>query len=162
MGDTYNHTAGIGGMATGLIHPPVMAVMLAAANHPRLVVALACLAAYITACNLLRFRRETAMHRQHDHAYPDRASLAAMTTDDAQAILACIQQREFPFMYTLAIELGIFKTYGIPTISRVVGATRAVTDPLPAAKRAADTLVIISEYVPPRSANNNKRTEVTY
>ncbi|KAL1890057.1 hypothetical protein Sste5346_008493 [Sporothrix stenoceras] len=149
MGDTYNHTAGgtAGHTATtGILHPHIMALVSAVALHPRLAVAITLFAVYVAVCHLLRYRRMRAMHRQHDHTYPDRDSYAKMTSDDAQAILATIQQREFPFMYTLAIEFGIFKTYGIPTISRVVGATRAVTDPLPAAKRAADTLVIMSEF----------------
>lgn len=155
MGDTYNHTAGgtsAGHTAAtaGILHPHAMALLLAAIMHPRLTATLSILAVYVAVCHLLRFRRLRGLHRQHDHAYPDRDSFAKMTANDAQAILATIQQREFPFMYTLAIEFGIFKTYGIPTISKVVGATRAVTDELPAAKRAADTLVIMSESVHPR------------
>ncbi|ERT00472.1 hypothetical protein HMPREF1624_03845 [Sporothrix schenckii ATCC 58251] len=141
-----SETAGAGKAATRMLRHHIIGLPSTVASLPSLVVVLTCLAVYVAVCRLLRFRRVAAMHRQFDHVYTDRASLAAMTTNDAQAIVATIQQCEFPFMYTLAIEFGIFKTYGIPTISRVVGATRAVTDPLPAAKRAADTLAIISEF----------------
>ncbi|CAK7226888.1 hypothetical protein SBRCBS47491_006381 [Sporothrix bragantina] len=139
----------------GVLHAHLTASMAAVHNNPRTSFAVVIFAVYILSCRVLRFRRMAAMHRQHDHTYnpKNRASLAAMTANDAQAILAAIQQREFPFMHTLAIEFGIFKTYGIPSISRLVVATRQVTDPVPAAKRAADTIVILTEMMvnPPTS-----------
>ncbi|CAK7200094.1 hypothetical protein SEUCBS139899_002783 [Sporothrix eucalyptigena] len=142
--------------APGVLYAYVETLVDAACTHPRVFLAMTTFVLYITACNALRFRRAKGMHRQHDHTYTDRASFASMTANDAQAILATIQQREFPFMHTLAIEFGIFKTYGIPAISRLVGATRQVTDPVLAAKRAADTLVILTEIMvnPPTSARS--------
>ncbi|CAK7241233.1 MAG: hypothetical protein STHCBS139747_002693 [Sporothrix thermara] len=139
----------------GIVHASLALFQTAVQEHPRRCLAVAVFLVYVCICHVLRFRRMAAICRQKDHTYSptDRTSLAAMTAVDAQAILAAIQQREFPFMHTLAIEFGIFKTYGIPSISRLVGATRQVTDPVPAAKRAADTLVILTEIMvnPPTS-----------
>ncbi|CAK7212454.1 hypothetical protein SCUCBS95973_001468 [Sporothrix curviconia] len=140
----------------GVLLASTAAFAAALRAHPRTSLFVAAFVVYALVCRVLRFRRVSAIGRQNDHIYTDRASLAAMTAADAQAILATIQQREFPFMHTLAIEFGIFKTYAIPSISRLVGATRQVTDPAPAAKRAADTVVILTEMMvnPPTSARS--------
>ncbi len=65
------------------------------------------LTAYAGVCSLLRFRFEKAMRVKFN--YPDRASMARMTNDDAQAILQYIITREFPYMYKLALQFAIFK-----------------------------------------------------
>lgn len=90
-------------------------------------------AGYVVLCSLLRFRFEKAMRRRF--GYADGPSLARMTNDEAQAILQYIIQREFPQMYELALQFGIFKTYGFAAVSRLLVATRALTDPQMAAKR---------------------------
>ncbi len=73
----------------------------------------AVLAAYVGLCSLLRFRFERAMRDKFN--YPDRASLARMTNDDAQAILKYIIEREFPYLYKLSLQFAIFKVGPIPT-----------------------------------------------
>ncbi len=65
------------------------------------------LVAYVGLCSVLRFRFERAMRRKFN--YPDRASMAHMTSDDAQAILQYIIQWEFPYMYNLAMQFAVFK-----------------------------------------------------
>lgn len=66
-----------------------------------------CIAMYLVTCSLLRFRHEKAMRLKFN--YPDRASLARMTNDDAQSILEYIMTYEFPFLYKLALQFAIFK-----------------------------------------------------
>ncbi|EFX02057.1 hypothetical protein CMQ_2106 [Grosmannia clavigera kw1407] len=104
----------------------------------------AVVAGYVVLCSCVRFRFEKAMQRRF--GYTDRASLARMTNDDAQAILQYIIQREFPQMYNLSLQFGIFKTYGFATVSKLLVATRALTDPQMAGKRYEDTVVIFSEF----------------
>lgn len=76
---------------------------------------------YATICSSLRFRYEKAMLRRFN--YPDRASLANMTSNDAQSILAYIMSYEFPFIYKTALQFGIFKVGDRP---RALGKGMAV------------------------------------
>ncbi|OAA65910.1 hypothetical protein SPI_02697 [Niveomyces insectorum RCEF 264] len=101
-------------------------------------------AGYVLLCSALRFRFERAMRRKFP--YPDRASLARMTLDDAQAILGYIIQYEFPYLYKLSIQFGIFKTYTFPSISRLVWATGSLKDVKRAAKRYEDTVTLFAEF----------------
>ncbi|ORY66991.1 uncharacterized protein BCR38DRAFT_425464 [Pseudomassariella vexata] len=106
---------------------------------------------YLLLCQALRFRREKAMRRKY--GYPDRASLARMTTTDAQMIISDLSMYEFPYMTMASAQFGLFKTYGVETISSLLLATRNLTDPIASIKRYEDTGVIIGEFLsnPPNS-----------
>lgn len=99
-------------------------------------------AGYLILCSALRFRFENATRRRFN--YLDRESFARMTNDDAQAILSDLVLREFPFMYNTALQFGIYKTYGIPAISKLLSATKALTDPTMAPKRCVPFLSALS------------------
>lgn len=75
-------------------------------NYP-ITVLFTVLLVYAAICSSLRFRHEKAMLRRFN--YPDRASLANMTSNDAQSILAYIMSYEFPFIYKTALQFAIFK-----------------------------------------------------
>ncbi|RFU30027.1 hypothetical protein B7463_g6329, partial [Scytalidium lignicola] len=78
--------------------------------------------------------------------YPNRASLSKMTNVDAQAILRYVSELEFPKLVTTSLQFALFKTYGIPTISHLLVATREFSTPENATKRYADTGVLIGEF----------------
>ncbi|RDW63500.1 hypothetical protein BP6252_11045 [Coleophoma cylindrospora] len=84
--------------------------------------------------------------------YPDKASFARMTNVDAQAILQYLAELEFPRLYEMSLQFALFKTYGIPTISSLLAATKEFSTPENASKRYADTGVLIAEFSshPPR------------
>ncbi|XXH05333.1 hypothetical protein Hte_011758 [Hypoxylon texense] len=107
--------------------------------------------AYLGLCRTLRFRREHALRRKF--GYPDRASLARMTTEDAQQIIHFLSSWEFPLFNFLALEFGLFKTYGVESISRLLLATGNLTDPVKSLKRFEDTAAMIGEWLqnPPTS-----------
>lgn len=65
------------------------------------------LVAYVLLCNSLRFRRERRLRRKM--GYPDRASLAGMTNEDAQKILQFVAEDQFPMVYKLSLQFAIFK-----------------------------------------------------
>ncbi|KAK8132420.1 hypothetical protein PG999_000593 [Apiospora kogelbergensis] len=117
-------------------------------------VALTAFLGYALLCRTLRFRREKAMRRKY--GFPDRASLAKMTTEDAQLILRDILTLEFPQFGVTALQFGLFKTYGVESISRLLLATRNLTDPVASLKRYEDTAVVIGEFTanPPGSARS--------
>ncbi|KAK7743453.1 hypothetical protein SLS53_003987 [Cytospora paraplurivora] len=106
-------------------------------------------------CSILRFRNEKAMLQRF--GYSDRAMMAKMTNDDAQKILQYIITYEFPLMYKLSLQFGIFKTsrlasthivqtYGFSTVSSLLAKTKSFSDPRSAPKRYEDTSVIFSEF----------------
>ncbi len=80
------------------------------------------LALYIILCSILRFQRRNAMQKKFN--FPDRKSLSRMTNVDAQAINAYLWELEFPKLYYTSTQFTLFKTYGIPTISELLVATK--------------------------------------
>ncbi|KAH9989105.1 hypothetical protein F4779DRAFT_610643 [Xylariaceae sp. FL0662B] len=103
--------------------------------------------AYVLLCQALRFRREKATRRRFGYAAGDRAALARMTNDEAQQILHTGMAWEFPLFHYLSLQFGLFKTYGIESISRLLLATRNLTDPVKGRKRFIDTAALISEIL---------------
>jgi hypothetical protein len=100
---------------------------------------------YIVLCSILRFQRRDTMQRKFN--YPDRQSLSRMTNADAQAITVYLLELEFPKMYYTSIQFALFKTYGIPTISKLLATTSQFNTAQNASKRYADTSILISEFM---------------
>ncbi|KAI9722357.1 MAG: hypothetical protein M1812_001829 [Candelaria pacifica] len=100
---------------------------------------------------LLRFRRVRAMPEKF--GYTTRESLSKMTAEDAYKIQVEIAELEFPSAYEKALQFALFKTYGIPSISKLLVATRQLSQEAKASKRYADTAVLITELManPPSS-----------
>lgn len=93
-----------------------------------------------------------------------------MTNEDAQKILSYLAELEFPKLYLTSLQFALFKvsfgsaapslvtvtaitltkvfgqTYGIPTISTLLVATRELSTPENASKRYADTGILIGEF----------------
>jgi hypothetical protein len=70
-----------------------------------------------------------------------------MTLADAHAIQLALPELEFPETFSISIFFALFKTYGIPSISRLLVATGQLSTPDTASKRAADTGVVLTEVV---------------
>ncbi|GAB7350864.1 hypothetical protein MBLNU459_g1388t1 [Dothideomycetes sp. NU459] len=100
---------------------------------------------YVFAANALRFRRMKQKHR--DFNYPNRDSLASMTVDDAQKIQLYLLKFEFPFTTEKALQFALFRTYGIPTISKVLTGTTQLSNRESASKRFTDTGFLILEFI---------------
>ncbi|GKT41410.1 mycophenolic acid synthesis protein B [Colletotrichum spaethianum] len=94
---------------------------------------MALIAAWVTLCASLRFKRITNFQKQM--GFSDRDSLALMTNNQAQLILKNIIEFEFPKMYILSLQFAIFKTYGIETMSKLIVATKNLADAANAQKR---------------------------
>ncbi|KAK7753054.1 hypothetical protein SLS62_005004 [Diatrype stigma] len=113
---------------------------------------------YISLCRALRHRREQAMLRAFGYP-PDadreenRAALARMTNDEAQRIIQYIASYEIPQFHVVSLEFALFKTYAIESISKLLLATRNLTDPIQSRKRFEDTALLIGEFLayPPTS-----------
>lgn len=103
------------------------------------------IAGYLLLCRLLRYR---ALHLIQDKFPADsREHLKQMTTKDAWEIQRWLFATEFPFTSEQALAFALFRTYAIPTISKLLMKTKQFTDPKNSGKRYSDTQVLISEFV---------------
>jgi hypothetical protein len=107
---------------------------------------------YVILCMVMRDRQRLAMEKRF--GFKDRESLSAMTLNDAYIIQDWLSAQEFPKVCSAAIFFALFKTYGIPSVSRLLVSTGQFTHGLKAAsKRAADTSVLICNMVVGRPAS---------
>jgi hypothetical protein len=70
-----------------------------------------------------------------------------MTLEDAHTIQLSLAELEFPTVFSVSVFFALFKTYGIPSISKLLVATGQLLASETASKRAADTGVVITEVV---------------
>ncbi|KAI1206987.1 uncharacterized protein F4807DRAFT_210274 [Annulohypoxylon truncatum] len=135
--------------AAAMIPPQPLSKIILSAPWKQLILPAALL--YVGLCRALRFNRENGLRRKL--GYPDRASLAHMTVVDAQQIIKFLNVWETPLFQFLALEFGLFKTYGVESISRLLLATGNLTDPVRSPKRFEDTAALIGEFMmnPPTS-----------
>ncbi|KAK6542646.1 hypothetical protein TWF694_006589 [Orbilia ellipsospora] len=102
-------------------------------------------AAYLLLCSVLRFRR---MNWMRDHyGYRTRESFSKMTLKDAHAIQVDLAELEFPRVFSASVFFALFKTYGIPSISKLLVQTGQLANETTTSKRAADTGVLLVEAV---------------
>ncbi|KAI0450560.1 hypothetical protein F5B21DRAFT_426237 [Xylaria acuta] len=108
---------------------------------------------YVVLCRALRYRGEKKLRRRM--GFPERGgreALSRMTNDQAQQIIKYLSSYEFPAFHLLSLQFGLFKTYGVESISRLLLATRNLTDPVKSLKRYEDTALLIGELInPPNS-----------
>ncbi|KAL8849649.1 MAG: hypothetical protein Q9221_005416 [Calogaya cf. arnoldii] len=69
-----------------------------------------------------------------------------MTDDEAFEIQLPTAESEFPFTFNKALQFALFRTYGIPSISKLLVATSQFSEPSTAGKRYVDTEVLIREF----------------
>ncbi|KAI0976959.1 hypothetical protein F4678DRAFT_415115 [Xylaria arbuscula] len=103
---------------------------------------------YVIICTNLRSWQSRAIASKF--GYTTRASFASMTVDDAYQIQKWLAEQEFPKVFSASVFFALFKTYGVPTISRLLVQTGHFTyrgDGTKASKRAADTSVLLTNMV---------------
>ncbi|PBP24545.1 hypothetical protein BUE80_DR004567 [Diplocarpon rosae] len=104
----------------------------------------ASLLAYLVLCSLLRYQRRDAKVKKY--GFTDREAMKKMSNVEAQEIITYLAELEFPKVYYTSIQFALFKTYGIPTISGLLVATKEFSTPENASKRYADTGILIQEF----------------
>jgi hypothetical protein len=100
---------------------------------------------YVALCRGLRYLRRDCKHAQYP--YKTRQDFAKMTAEDAWAIHKYIISLEFPFISEKALQFALFRTYGIPSISKLLVETKQFSDVKLAPKRYVDTTVLIGEFL---------------
>lgn len=86
----------------------------------RLIYAAAAFAAYTSLCHALRFRRIRNLERKYGFGTPKRPGFGDMTDQEAYEIQKEISEAEFPALFEKGLQLALFRTYGIPSISKLL------------------------------------------
>lgn len=121
---------------------------------PRVTTVIGALIAYSTVCQVLRFRRIKSLKREYGSG-TDKKHFSCMTDEEAHRIQKIVSDAEFPALFEKGLQLALFRTYGIPSISKLLVNTAQLSTTENVAKRYADTAVIISEIY--SSAPTNER-----
>ncbi|KAL6704785.1 hypothetical protein ACN47E_007589 [Coniothyrium glycines] len=112
---------------------------------PAATVAVAVFACYVSLCRGLRYLRRDDRHAQSP--YQTREDFRNMTGEDAWTIVKYVQGLEFPWMTGKALSFALFRTYGIPSISKLLCETQQLGKVEYAGRRYADTVVLIVEFL---------------
>ncbi|KAF8524796.1 hypothetical protein BU17DRAFT_42485 [Hysterangium stoloniferum] len=91
---------------------------------------------YLCVVRLLRYRRVRRVDRNF-----------VMTPTRAQEIMLVYYRYEFPWTSSKALGFALFKTYGIPTISKILNKTQQLTDKGKCGKRYMDTSLLIGAFM---------------
>ena len=94
---------------------------------------------YLFACRYFRFRRIQYIVRKYHNVQLDYRT--------AQDITLLHGEYEMPYMGALSASFALFKTYGIPTISRLLVQTNQLAQMDTAGRRAEDTAVLLNECI---------------
>jgi len=109
-----------------------------AQQHPRLACGGGVLAAYMLLVRHLRYRRIRKLLAK----YPD-PTIPLRDFPVAREVLSTSVNWDFPYLSEVALEFALFKTYSIPTISKILAATQQFSKEVE--KRADDTVFILME-----------------
>lgn len=112
------------------------------------------LTAYSCVCQALRFRRIRQFGCKYGFGTPQRPSFSDMTSQESWEILKLVSDAEFPSLFEKALQFALFRTYGIPTIAKLLQRTGQLTESQNVAKRYADTTVILAEMYANTTTDN--------
>ncbi|KAF9920646.1 hypothetical protein FBU30_009495 [Linnemannia zychae] len=96
--------------------------------------------AYMALVRHLRYHRINGLLKK----YPD-PTLPLRDLAIAKEVIGALGGNEFPYMNVMSLEFALFKTYSIPTISKILAATRQFSEQ--ALKRSDDTGLILGEMI---------------
>ncbi|KAF3047896.1 hypothetical protein E8E11_009537 [Didymella keratinophila] len=111
----------------------------------RAAIAVAVIGGYIALCKGLRYSRRDSEEARRP--YKTREGFKKMTAEEAWDIIRYVQSCEFPWMSKKAMSFALFKTYGIPTISKLLCETQQLGREQYAGRRFADTSILITEFI---------------
>ncbi|KAL1731928.1 hypothetical protein EV714DRAFT_207845 [Schizophyllum commune] len=94
---------------------------------------------YFALVRALRWRKYDAMHRKYAHK---RRGGSTLTPEEAQEIVQLSLGYDMHYIMTMALSFALFKTYGIPSISKLSLATKELSTRENVAKRIIDVLLV--------------------
>ncbi|XP_006464016.1 hypothetical protein AGABI2DRAFT_209029 [Agaricus bisporus var. bisporus H97] len=98
---------------------------------------------YLSFVQLLRFKRYREVHKKYQHKY----EAGKLTPEDAQKIMRVSAMYDMPRLLGYSLAFALFKTYGIPSISKLLAATKQLKGSDTISRRYADTEILISTWV---------------
>ncbi|KAJ8117597.1 hypothetical protein OPT61_g1236 [Boeremia exigua] len=111
----------------------------------RIALIVAAAAGYVALCRLLRYARRNKEHSRRP--YQTREDFKKMTGEDAWQIVNYVQSCEFPWSTRMALSFALFRTYGIPTISKLLCETQQLSKVEHAGRRYTDTNILIGSFL---------------
>jgi hypothetical protein len=141
---------------------------------PQTTTGLAILVAYIALCRSLRYRRRDQKHAEYP--YKTREDFKKMTAEHAWEITKYVQGLEFPWTSGKALAFALFKwaalltlrdrsnrgrTYGIPSISKLLCETQQLGKVDYAGRRYADTAILIIEFMAHSPASERANSAIS-
>ncbi|KAL0948214.1 hypothetical protein HGRIS_010820 [Hohenbuehelia grisea] len=110
-------------------------------DHPLYVGA--ALLGYLAVVGAVRQRRVNAIHRKFQAKY----EAGLLTARDAQEIIHGFGFYDMPSLFLYSLSFALFKTYGIPSISKLLAATKELKSDENVSKRYADTEILIGTWM---------------
>ncbi|CAA7271254.1 unnamed protein product [Cyclocybe aegerita] len=93
---------------------------------------------------VFRWRRYNAIHREYGSKW--NKGKGRITPEEAQKIMHASALYDMPLLLNYALAFALFKTYGIPTISKLLKATKQLSSQETISRRYADTEILISTW----------------
>ncbi|KAF2691348.1 hypothetical protein K458DRAFT_438974 [Lentithecium fluviatile CBS 122367] len=112
---------------------------------PRATTGLAVFTGYLLLIRSLRYLRRNRKHAQYP--YKTREDFSKMTGEHAWEIVRYCLSLEFPFISIKSLNFALFRTYGIPSISKLLCQTQQLSNEEFASRRYADTNILITEFL---------------
>ncbi|KAL1741140.1 hypothetical protein HDZ31DRAFT_46073 [Schizophyllum fasciatum] len=111
-------------------------------SHTLAIVATTALAAYLALVRALRWRKYNAIHRKYARKFRQRS----LTPAEAQEVVQLGLGHDMPYIMIQALSFALFKTYGIPSISKLLLATKEISTKDNVSRRIADTGLMIGSW----------------
>ncbi|KAL1741138.1 hypothetical protein HDZ31DRAFT_46068 [Schizophyllum fasciatum] len=104
--------------------------------------AAAAAAGYLGLVFALRWRKYNEVHAKYMPVFRTRA----LTPAEAQEVVHLALGWDMPFIMTMALEFALFQTYAVPTISKLLHATKEIGARETVSKRVADTELLLTTW----------------
>ncbi|KAF8197134.1 hypothetical protein BJ912DRAFT_954888 [Pholiota molesta] len=99
---------------------------------------------WLVVVRALRWRRYNAIHRKYGPKWNN--GLGAINPQEAQEIIHLSTVYDMPFLVHKALSFALFKTYAIPSISKLLASTKELSSKENISRRYADTDILISTW----------------
>ncbi|KAJ7736736.1 hypothetical protein DFH07DRAFT_753360 [Mycena maculata] len=98
---------------------------------------------YLYVVRSLRWKRYNAIHRK----YSAKFHAGKLTPEEAQEVVQLSFTYDYPKLLTSALSFALFKTYAIPTISKLLAETKQLGSQALVARRYTDTEILIATWI---------------
>ncbi|KDR72939.1 hypothetical protein GALMADRAFT_73434 [Galerina marginata CBS 339.88] len=102
------------------------------------------LLAWVVLVRALRWRRYNAIHRQYGPKWDN--GRGTITPEEAQKITMVSTMYDMPLLLNYAVAFALFKTYAVPSISKLLCATKELKSKDTISKRYADTELMVATF----------------